>query len=519
MTQLPPTCDPQRIDQCLHDSLSDEELAAFESHLESCERCRIALESSAAEPTDWHEARQFLSSQENQLGSAAGQDLESPQNEYVADVLAALAPTDDPHMLGRLGSYEIAGVVGRGGMGVVLKALDPALNRYVAIKVLVPQLATSGAARQRFAREARAAASVVHENVVAIHAVAESGPLPYFVMPYLRGASLQKRLDAHGPLSVAGILRVGIQIATGLAAAHSQGLVHRDIKPANILLEDGVERLKITDFGLARAVDDASLTRTGVIAGTPQFMSPEQARGEAVDSRSDLFSLGSVMYAMCAGRPPFRAETSYGTLQRICQLEPRPIREINADIPEWLAAFIARLHAKNPDDRFQTASEVAQLLEQCLAHLRQPTLIVLPAAVAELETHSVSSPPPRRADRLSNASPGPIRRAASYIKRHRWPALLAAAVVVCVGVWFVVGGGSAPEKSGPDRPTANAALGSDADAPADQNVAGNRPPASDENLERELQQLQIEINQLEARMSALESDSADSNLSTQELKP
>jgi eukaryotic-like serine/threonine-protein kinase len=307
MNQHPNTCDPRHIDGCLADSLNDDERAAFEAHLEVCSACRQSLEERAAAPTDWQEARDYLSS-DVALPVAAGdgsgrggpsradaETTENVQQEAVDGVLNILAPTDDPRMLGRLGGYEIAGVVGRGGMGVVLKALDPALNRYVAIKVLAPQLATSGAARQRFSREARAAASVVHENVVAIHAVADTGALPFFVMPYLRGSSLQKRLDAHGPLGVSGILRVSMQIATGLSAAHAQGLVHRDIKPANIMLEDGVERLKITDFGLARAADDASLTRTGVIAGTPQFMSPEQARGESVDSRSDLFSLGSVM--------------------------------------------------------------------------------------------------------------------------------------------------------------------------------------------------------------------------------
>ena len=170
-----------------------------------------------------------------------------------------------------------------------------------------------------------------------------------------------------------------MQAAAGLAAAHAQGLVHRDVKPANILLADGIERVKLTDFGLARAADDASLTKTGFIAGTPQYMSPEQARGEAVDQRSDLFSLGSVLHAMCTGRPPFRAETSYGVLRRITDEEPRPIREINPEIPDWLCGIVARLMAKRPDDRFQSAGEVAALLEQCLAHVQQPTIVPLPA--------------------------------------------------------------------------------------------------------------------------------------------
>ena len=197
---------------------------------------------------------------------------------------------DRPETLGRLGSYEVLEVLGQGGMGVVLKARDPALDRTVAIKVLTPALAHAATARRRFAREARAAAAVGHEHIVAIHAVDEFRGLPYLVMQYIPGRSLQERLDASGPLEVKEILRIGTQAARALAAAHAQGVVHRDIKPANILLENCVERVKLTDFGLARAIDDASLTQSGVIAGTPQYMAPEQARGEPVDARADLFS-------------------------------------------------------------------------------------------------------------------------------------------------------------------------------------------------------------------------------------
>ncbi len=238
---------------------------------------------------------------------------------------------------------------------------------------------------------------MVHDNVIEIYGVAEAAGLPYLVMPYVRGPSLQRRLDDEGPLAVVEILRVGMQAAAGLAAAHAQGLVHRDVKPANILLADGIERVKLTDFGLARAADDASLTRTGIIAGTPQYMSPEQARGEPVDQRSDLFSLGSVLYAMCTGRPPFRAETSYGVLRRITDEEPRPIREINPEIPEWLCGIVARLMAKRPDDRFQSASEVAALLEQCLAHVQQPTAVPLPDVLISLrEMPGVRAADPRK---------------------------------------------------------------------------------------------------------------------------
>ncbi len=380
-------CDLVALDLFLSDKLADDERLALEEHLDHCLDCQRRLERLAAEPGLWTEAHDALSSADDfaQAGpSSQPGEIPSALSRAEADVARAehilgfLSPTDDPRMLGRFGAYEIAGVIGCGGMGLVMKGLDAALNRYVAIKVLAPHLATSAAARIRFAREARAAAAVVHENVIAIHAVSEANGLPYLVMPYVRGLSLQKRLDAQGPFAAAEILRIGMQTAAGLAAAHAQGLVHRDIKPANILLEDGVERLTITDFGLARAADDASLTRSGVIAGTPPFMSPEQARGDAIDKRSDLFSLGSVLYALCTGRAPFRAETSYGVLRRITDDTPRPIREINPEIPEWLAAAIEKLHAKDPAERYQSADEVAQLFEQCLAHVQQPTVAVLP---------------------------------------------------------------------------------------------------------------------------------------------
>src|SRR5262245_59138032 len=248
-----------------------------------------------------------------------------------------LAPPQRPGSLGRLAHYEVLEVVGRGGMGVVFRAFDTKLHRVVAIKALAPQFATSSAARQRFVREARAAAAVTHDNVIAIHAVEDQGPVPYLVMQFIDGPTLQKKLDRAGQLPLKEILRIGLQIAEGLAAAHRHGVVHRDVKPANILLENGVERAKLTDFGLARAGDDASLTQSGVVAGTPMYMSPEQAQGEAVDFRSDLFSLGSVLYAMCTGRPPFRAPTAVAVLKRVCEETPRPIREINPELPRWLA--------------------------------------------------------------------------------------------------------------------------------------------------------------------------------------
>jgi serine/threonine protein kinase len=258
-------------------------------------------------------------------------------------------------------------------------------------------------------REARASARVRHGNVDQIYAVEEQ-PLPYLVMEYIPGQTLQQRLDQTGPLDVPDVLRIGAQIARGLAAAHEEGLIHRDIKPGNILLESVKEQsVKITDFGLARAADDASLTQSGVIAGTPLYMAPEQAKGEPLDPRADLISLGSVLYTMASGRPPFRAPSPLAVLKRVTEETPRPIRQIIPEVPQWLCDLIARLHAKDPARRFQSAAEVAALLEQQLSHIQEPSLVARPATVK----------PPRQ-------------------RKPPWAAVLTAAAVALVGLGAVI---------------------------------------------------------------------------------
>jgi len=379
-------CDAHRIRALLAGQLVGPCQAEAEAHLETCADCRHELETQAASADWWADVRRCLSGTSphytRQPEAGASQSQADVARDDGADSLLGfpqfLDPAERPNTLGRLGAYDILEVIGRGGMGVVLKGFDPELNRHVAIKILAPQLANSAAARQRFAREARAAAAVVHEHVVAIHAVVTTAVLPYLVMPYCPGESLQERIDRLGALELKEILRIGVQVAEGLAAAHAQGLVHRDVKPANMLLENGVERVKITDFGLARAIDDASVTHSGYLAGTPQYMAPEQARGEVVDHRADLFSLGSVLYAMATGNPPFRAETTLAILRRLCEDTPRPMSEANGEIPEWFEEIVEKLHAKDRAERFQTAREVADLLGQYLAHLQQPKIVPRP---------------------------------------------------------------------------------------------------------------------------------------------
>ena len=312
------------------------------------------------------------------IAGAQGSLEQGCDTTFARETISLLDRSDTPGRLGLLAHYEILEILGSGGIGVVLRGLDVKLNRVVAIKVLAPQLAANAMARQRFLREAQAAAAVGHQHVVAIHAVDEFKGLPYLVMEYIAGESLQQKIDSGGALQLAQILRIGAQTASGLAAAHAQGLVHRDIKPANILLENGVERVKITDFGLARSVDDVRITQAGMVYGTPLYMSPEQAQGERVDQRSDLFSLGSVLYAMCTGRPPFRGDTGLAVLKRVCEDTPRPIREVNPDIPDTLAQIVGKLHAKKPPDRLTSAQEVADLLGQCLSELQRHGRTELP---------------------------------------------------------------------------------------------------------------------------------------------
>ena len=380
MKKISNICDPAIVELFLQQGLSQTENAKFEDHLEHCDQCRTQLETAAANVEDWSEIRNSLNSEGCDFGDETGAYVQPLMNRE--SILQWLAPTDDHRMMGRIGAYEVVGIVGTSSMAVVLKAFEPALDRYVAIKLLAPWLHTNGAARKRFSREAQAAAAVVHDNVIEIHCVSESNELPYLVMPFVKGPSLQRRLNDQGPLEVAEVLRIGMQAARGLAAAHEQGLVHRDVKPSNIMLADGVERVKLTDFGLARAADDASLTRSGIIAGTPQYMSPEQVRGQNVEQHSDLFSLGSVLYAMCTGRAPFRAETSYGVMRQVTDRQPRPVREINPRIPDWLCGVISKLMAKQPEHRFESAAETAEILQQCLAHVQQPTTTPLPDSVA-----------------------------------------------------------------------------------------------------------------------------------------
>lgn len=359
-------CDESRLVILLHGDEQSDEFQQSAEHIDSCEDCCQRLTELAADGDTWTEVSESLRAEVVTFSEPAVETEVSPKQ------LEFLRPPSHPEMLGRLGRYEIERVVGSGGMGIVLKGHDSELNRPVAIKVLAPHLAHSGAARQRFAREGRAAAAIVHEHVVSIHNVESEAETPFLVMQLVPGRSLQARVDEFGPLGVKEMLRIGVQAAAGLSAAHAQGVVHRDVKPSNILLENDVERVLLTDFGLARVADDASMTRSGIVAGTPHYMSPEQANGSPVDQRSDVFSLGAVLYFMATGRPPFRAERTMAILNRICNDRQRPAWEVNPDVPIELSDVIDCLLEKKPQRRFSTAEEVQSTLEDLMQQFSQP---------------------------------------------------------------------------------------------------------------------------------------------------
>lgn len=276
----------------------------------------------------------------------------------ITSVLESLEHSESAGTPGRLGHYEIRDVVGSGGFGVVLRAIDEKLMRPVAIKVLSPALASNAEHRERFLCEARSAAAIRHDNVVRIYAV-EHNPIPYIVMEFIEGRTLQKILRDEHPLPPEQIASLAIQIAQGLEAAHAAGIVHRDIKPANILVETGdVARVKLTDFGLAYPVDAVETPSKSVLIGTPAYMAPEQARGAAVDHRSDLFSLGSVLYAMCCGRPAFSESNTMALLESVARDQPLPLGQRTSKIPPSFVAIIERLHQKDPAQRYQSTAEL-----------------------------------------------------------------------------------------------------------------------------------------------------------------
>ncbi|HEY1378285.1 MAG TPA: serine/threonine-protein kinase [Gemmataceae bacterium] len=318
----------------------------------------------------------------------------------------------------RLGTYRLVKPLGRGGMGAVYLAEDTQLRRQTALKVMLPDVAADLTARERFVREAQAAAAVRNDHVITVYQVGEQGGVPFIAMELLRGVCLAAYLDKEPAPGIAAILRLGREIATGLAAAHDRGLVHRDIKPANIWLEAPKGRVKILDFGLARpakpaAEDVERLTHDGTVVGTPAYMSPEQARGHAVDFRTDLFSLGVVLYRLGTGRLPFTGPTTTAVLVELATGEPPPAADLNPRVPAALSDLIDRLLRKDPADRPQSAREVADLIRQIEADPDAATVpdgVIDAVEVVEDDEPTEVAPPPARSGSRTRRRLRPRRR-------------------------------------------------------------------------------------------------------------
>lgn len=395
MPDVPACPDPPALQRFLLGQNAEVEAEALEKHLETCDLCLSTLHTlqtedsmvaairsraGAGPETESEECRRLADQLKRlRLTPAAGgatpravspaaeavtlppSPLTESQGDGKEAMCAFLAPSPDPGDLGCLGPYRVRKVLGAGGMGVVFLAHDPHLERPVALKAMLPALAVSPSARQRFLREARAAAAVKHDHVVTIYQVGEDRGVPFLAMELLAGESLEERLKREGRLAVGDVLRIGREAAEGLAAAHQRGLIHRDVKPANVWLEGDAGRVKILDFGLARAAtEDAHLTQTGAIVGTPGFMAPEQVGGHPVDARADLFGLGCLLYRLATGALPFQGPDTISTLVAVSEDTPRPPGEVNPALPPAVCALVVRLLAKRPDDRPPSARAVAE---------------------------------------------------------------------------------------------------------------------------------------------------------------
>ena len=270
-------------------------------------------------------------------------------------------------MVDRIGHYRIVAELGRGGMGVVYKAHEESLNRFVALKVLGEHLTEDPAHVERFLREAQSAARLNHPNIVQIYAVSQDAGRHFFAMEYISGQSLQQILRARGTLTSIQAARIALQTASGLAAAHEQGIIHRDIKPANLMIDErGL--VKIADFGLALMTAAVSrLTATGMFMGTPGYLSPEQCLDQPIDHRTDIYSLGVTLFEALSGKAPFTGDSPLALLRQIIDVEPPDLGELKPDVDPELRVLVQRMMAKDRNLRVANCAELIEGLEAYLA--------------------------------------------------------------------------------------------------------------------------------------------------------
>ena len=333
----------------------------------------------------------------------------------------------------RIGRYQVLEEIASGGQATVFRVFDPQTGQIVALKVLHVHLTGDSSYVERFRREASMAASIVHDNVVRIFEVGEDERRHYIALEFFP-ENLARVIESGGPMRTDRAAAFGVQIADGLAAAHALGIVHRDVKPQNVLIgQDG--SAKVTDFGIARAELLSTMTATGAVMGTPHYMSPEQARGERADARSDVYSLGCVIYQMLTGEVPFKGETPLAVLRQHIEEQPSPVRERRRDVPRGLTSVVERAMAKDPGRRYQNAGEMAEALRASAPGLAEP------AWQAQRQPTSQPSPPstpptPRRRD--DGVSQRPTKR--GFLRPLFTLVFIAAAVAIGVGAFLLTSG-------------------------------------------------------------------------------
>lgn len=362
----------------------------------------------------------------------------------------------------QIGTFRILREIGRGGMGCVYLAEDSQLHRQVALKVMLPELREKPIAKERFLREARAMAGVKSDHVVTIHHVSEADGMPFFVMEYLEGQPLDRFLDAADSTRIDELLRIASEVCEGLRAAHAEGLVHRDIKPSNVFLEAPNGRVKILDFGLARPQERITeLTRSGDVVGSPHYMAPEQAAGEPVDFRADLFSLGAMLFRMTTGRLPFKGNTTYEILMSLATHTPPPLDELNPQVPGRLSQLVEKLLRKKPDERPGSITEVLTDLQHLRLNRGESTESIRPRPDSVSQAPTVTRRPVTAApsnpsvptltlslEATSAPTPNPDRRL-----RNRLRIAVAALVLTSLALYFATRPSDEPPSPNEDPST------------------------------------------------------------------
>jgi serine/threonine protein kinase/Leucine-rich repeat (LRR) protein len=458
--------DPQQLQQLLLGRLPRKEAQRLEQHVEHCDRCGRLLPSLPADdalaqamrakakfglhPSDLDVVEGLVRRLQKQKAAAVSV-TDTVTGEHTKgdakpmsdkpESFDFLAPAESASEIGRLGKYRVLKLLGQGGMGLVFQAEDPKLQRAIALKVMLPALAANASAKERFLREARATAAIEHDHIVTIHQVDEDRGVPFLAMQMLKGMSLEdylkKAKQTNKPLTLGQILKLGREIARGLAAAHERGLIHRDIKPANVWLDATAGgRVKILDFGLARPqATDSTITQSGMIVGTPAYMAPEQAAGQKVDGRADLFSLGCVLYRLCSGRLPWKGETAMATLMAVATEEATPLQELNPRLPPKLVELVTRLLAKKPEDRPKSAKAV---VETIVAMEKQLAADKVPVA------QSFQVEPSQWQQLGGQSETAPVVKVRKPIEKRlrRWPLVAVAAALLLIGggvaLWQVI---------------------------------------------------------------------------------